>query len=43
MLANLDMDDYDCSCNCEKFPVTNIIIDGWESSTFNACPKLDTI
>ncbi|XP_026807409.1 uncharacterized protein LOC113550023 [Rhopalosiphum maidis] len=41
ILRQLDTDDYGCYCGCGQFPVTNQIINGWESSTFTSCPKLD--
>ncbi|XP_026819192.1 uncharacterized protein LOC113557850 [Rhopalosiphum maidis] len=37
----LDADDFECKCGCKNFPVTNIIIDGWEKCDFTACSKLD--
>ncbi|XP_022168336.1 uncharacterized protein LOC111032354 isoform X2 [Myzus persicae] len=37
----LDSDDYEVCCECEKFPVSNQIIDGWTASPFKTCPKLD--
>ncbi|XP_022168389.1 uncharacterized protein LOC111032392 [Myzus persicae] len=41
VLEQLDTDDYGGCCECEKFPVTNLIIDGWTASPFKTCPKLD--
>ncbi|XP_022168501.1 uncharacterized protein LOC111032462 [Myzus persicae] len=40
-LEHLDTEDYEGFCDCEKFPVTNLIIDGWTASPFKTCPKLD--
>ncbi|XP_026822234.1 uncharacterized protein LOC113561194 [Rhopalosiphum maidis] len=40
-LDSLDADDYECSCGCGKFPVSNTIIDGWKSCTFTECSKID--
>ncbi|XP_026823368.1 uncharacterized protein LOC113561251 [Rhopalosiphum maidis] len=40
-IENLDADDFLCKCGCKKFPVTNLIIDGWKKCDFTTCPKLD--
>jgi hypothetical protein len=42
-IETLDSDDFKCKCGCKKFPVTNLVIDGWENSDFTTCPKLDKI
>ncbi|XP_025190478.1 uncharacterized protein LOC112591044 [Melanaphis sacchari] len=36
-----DGDDYNSSCSCGKFPVTNAFISGWKSSSLTPCSKLD--
>ncbi|KAL5241212.1 hypothetical protein ACI65C_008622 [Semiaphis heraclei] len=41
VLEQLDTDDYEGTCGCEKFPVSKLIIDGWTGSKFEACSKLD--
>lgn len=41
VLQQLDTDDYECSCECGKFPVANIAIDGWTGSPFKDCPALN--
>ncbi|KAL4142014.1 hypothetical protein QTP88_004546 [Uroleucon formosanum] len=40
-LDALDFDDYECNCECGKYPVTNIAIDGWTESPFKDCPALN--
>jgi len=40
-IETLDSDDFECKCGCKKFPVTNLVIDGWENCDFTTCPKLD--
>lgn len=37
----ISYDDIKNTCGCQKFPVANIIIDGWNNKNFTACPKLD--
>ncbi|XP_022168290.1 uncharacterized protein LOC111032321 [Myzus persicae] len=41
VLELLDTEDYEGFCECGKFPVSNLIIDGWTASPFKTCPKLD--
>lgn len=36
----LDNDDYDATCGCGKFPVTNTFIDAWESKPITCCDKI---
>lgn len=41
MLSQLGFDDYCNTCECERFSVSNKIIDGWESRSFQECKKID--
>ncbi|XP_060834067.1 uncharacterized protein LOC132917367 [Rhopalosiphum padi] len=43
VILQLDTDDYDDTCGCGLFPVTNIFINGWKSSSFSPCAKIDQI
>lgn len=37
-----EYDDFDGKCGCDKFPMTNRIIGGWENKPVEPpCPKLD--
>ncbi|XP_025206026.1 uncharacterized protein LOC112602260, partial [Melanaphis sacchari] len=37
----LDGDDFNSSCGCGLFPVTNAMISGWKSTPLTPCPRLD--
>jgi len=37
----LDADDYNNSCNCGLFPVTNLFISGWKSTSLTPCASID--
>lgn len=40
-LTYVCMDDYNTSCQCNKFPVSNIIIDGFLDQPLTICKALD--
>lgn len=41
MCGHLDNDDYEGTCGCGKFTVTNTFIDAWEGKAITPCAKLD--
>lgn len=43
MLAVIERDDFDGCCGCQKFPVANTLIDGWENAKLQNCSKIDEI
>lgn len=37
MLSEGAGDDSSCSCGCQKFPIMNTMLDGWDSISFKGC------
>lgn len=40
MIDYPNFDDYKETCECGKFPVTNIYIDAWQNVPLTACEKI---
>jgi len=43
MISIIDADDYNCSCGCQQFPMTNSMINGWKKEELQKCPSIDNL
>lgn len=43
MISIMEGDDRNGSCGCEPYPVTKIILEGWQNANLNICQQIDTL